>query len=357
VSRYIFDLCTALRQRGHQCAVAGEHGAWRRLFEGADWPWLELPLKGGPVALWRSYRALRRYLAEHPVDLIHTHYRRPALVARQLARRLGVPVLFTLHLTDVPLRGMHRWLTDFGDHTHVVSDDARQWVLREGRVPPERITTIVHGVDPARFPLATPADRPAARHELGLEQDAVVAAFVGRLDHPKNEGWLLDLAAAARQRLPQLRVVLQGEGPHEAGLRQRIAREGLAPVVQLLPFGDPLPLYRAMDALLLPSEREGFPLTVAEAMSVGRPVLRTRAAGTKEAIIEGVTGRSTPIDRAQFLAAALEFLADRDGLARMGAAAAEHARTHLSFTRQVEATISLYRDLATRAKDPQPEGR
>ena len=115
--------------------------------------------------------------------------------------------------------------------------------------------------------------------------------------------------------------------------------------VQLLGHRDPLPIYEAADALLLPSLREGFSLVTAEAMSVGVPVLRTRTSGTGELIVENVTGRSTPIEHDAFVAAAIEFLADPIKLREMGAAGAKHVREHLTFDLQFDRTMAMYRRL------------
>ena len=144
-----------------------------------------------------------------------------------------------------------------------------------------------------------------------------------------------------------MRFVIVGEGPHEAALRAAVAAAGLGGRVALLAGRrDPVPVYHAADALLLPSGREGFSLVCGEAMACGVGVLRTRTAGTTETVVEGVTGRSTPIDRVAFTAAAAGFLADRDALRRMGTAAAAHARAHLTFDRQLRETVALYRRLA-----------
>lgn len=342
LSRYLVDLCTALRGRGHEVTIAGERGAWHDAFERAALPWIDVPMKGGPVALWRTVTALRTWLTSNPVDLIHTHYRRPTLVARRLQHRVSPPVLYTVHLSDLSLAGPRRWLTDFGDHTHVASDEAREWAIRAGRVPAEQITLIPHGVDPLRFPPADEATKAGAKLALGFPRDVRLAAYVGRFDVPKNEEWILDLAQRSRATLPDMRFVLLGEGPHEPELRRRIDAAGLTDRVTLLPRQDPLTLYQAADALLLPSAREGFSLVCAEAMSVGVPVLRTRTAGTAQLIREGITGRSVPIDRDAFLDAALDFLRDVDRLRQMGRAAAEHVRAHFSFDRQIEQTLELY---------------
>src|SRR5438045_244688 len=100
LSRYIFDLSFAMHARGHQVAVAGQRGAWHWLFETAPFPWIDAPLKGGPFALRKATRILNEYLAAHPVDLLHVHYRRSALVARRVQQQghPKLPILYTLHL-------------------------------------------------------------------------------------------------------------------------------------------------------------------------------------------------------------------------------------------------------------------
>jgi glycosyltransferase involved in cell wall biosynthesis len=345
LSRYIFDLCFAMAAKGHQVAVAGQRGAWHWLFETAPFPWIEAPMKGGPLKLRKSAKILNAWIDEHPIDLLHVHYRRCSLVGRQLQKTRDVPMLFTLHLPNLSLRWPWSHLTDFGDHTHAVSTEARQWLVTEAKVPQPLISVIPHGVDPVRFPTINLAAKIAAKEALGLNDSHVVAAYIGRMDSPKNEGWMLDLASASRQQLPNLKVVMVGEGPHEAFLRKRIRRERLEDRVVLLGHRDPMPIYHAADALLLPSQREGFPLVCVEAMSTGIPVLRTRTSGTNAVVVENATGRAVPIDHDAFIKAAIEFLADIPGLRRMGSLAAKHVHTHFTFDRQLADTIDLYRSL------------
>jgi glycosyltransferase involved in cell wall biosynthesis len=345
ISRYIFDLCAAMQAAGHDVAVAGEPGAWHDRFAKAPWPWIDSPLKGGPLTLMRAARGLRKYLAGHPVDLLHCHYRRTTLVARRLQKTFPAPVLYTLHLSHIPLGGPWGWLSNFGDHVHAPSSEGRQWLIDEARVPAERITLIPHGIHAERFPVPDAAARQAARAKLALAQEHVVALYLGRLEDPKNESWLIDLAESSRQSLPALRVLLAGEGPNEGAVKAQIERRGLGDRVRMLGPREPLPLLHAADALLLPSAREGFSYACAEAMCAGVPVLRTRTSGTKELIVEGTTGRSVAIERQAFLRASVEFLSDKADLRRMGVSAAEHIRHNFTFDRQLARTLEMYQSL------------
>ena len=121
----------------------------------------------------------------------------------------------------------------------------------------DRVTLIHHGLDVLKFPLADETTRRAAREKLGVPLDARVAAFVGRFDNPKNERWMVDLAA----RMPNLHVLMKGEGPREAELKDSIARR-MTSTSRAKSSGprNPIDAYQAADALPLPSIREGFSL-------------------------------------------------------------------------------------------------
>ena len=360
LSRYVIDLTRAMRDLGHELTVAGDRGDAHALFERERINWIDIPLKGGLVAFFKSATILKHHLRDHPVDVIHTHYRRATLLARRVQLHAGarrsaavgdarctVPVLYTLHLSHINITGPRRWLTDFGDHTHAPSEDGRQWLLNDARVPDEKITLIPHGVDVARYPVADLEAKRAAKRALRLNPDALVASYVGRFENPKNESWVLDLANATRGQFPNLHFVMVGGGPNEPALRDRVDSQNLHDRVHLFGHRDDTPaLYAATDLLMLPSAREGFSLVCAEAMCVGVPVLRTRTSGVAETVVEHVTGRSVPIDHDAFLNAAVVLLNDRDALARMGAAAARHVREHLTFDRQLSETVALYNRLA-----------
>jgi len=329
ISRYLLDLCPALQERGHEVTIAGERGVWHDAFEQAGISWIDVPTKGGYFDLRRCPRVLRGYCC----DVVHAHYRRAALVGRMLRR----PLLFTLHLTGIPMSPWHRIMTDFGDLTHVPSAAAQRWLVDEAHLNKNRIAVIAHGPDPRKFSPASKKDQLAARQQLDINDDVTVAVYVGRFDEPKNEQWIVDIA----KRCPEVTFVMIGQGPREQALRDCIQIDN----IKLLPYGDPLNVYQACDALLLPSSLEGFSLVCAEAMSVGRAVLRTNTAGTEEMIIENRTGRSTAIDHDVYVDAAVKFLANREELKLMGTAAADHVREHLSFDRQIEQTIALYRKM------------
>jgi glycosyltransferase involved in cell wall biosynthesis len=347
LSRYVFDLSLAMHALGHDVRVVGNRGSGHRMFEGAPFRYIELPLDQGPLQMWRASRSLRTELAQHPADVIHSHYRRTNWIGRRLQDNRRPPLLYTLHLSDMPIT-WRSWLSnDYGDHVHVPAVEGRRWAVEQAGVDAARISLIPHGIHVERYPVAHAEARTAARRAFGVGDDDRVAAYVGRLDVPKNEDWLLDVAERSREAIPNLKILVAGAGPHERAFRSAIVERGLeGRVIAVGERDDPLSVYQAADALLLPSQREGFSLVTAEAMSVGVPVCRTRTAGAAELIVENVTGRTTAIEREAFVSGAIEFLRDGEGLARMSPAATAHIRQHFTFARQLQQTLELYRRLA-----------
>src|SRR5205085_2920414 len=127
LSRYVLDMMAAMQARGHEVHVAGDTGAWIGRFPTSQYT--KIPLKAGFSGFRQSIKQVRELLKRQPADLIHTHYRRATLLARRL--KIDLPVLYTLHLSHLSLRWPKRWLSDWGDHTHVASSDARDWLIND----------------------------------------------------------------------------------------------------------------------------------------------------------------------------------------------------------------------------------
>ena len=247
-------------------------------------------------------------------DVVHSHYWLSGQVGWLARDRWGVPLVHTAHtlarvknaaLADGdPPEPMVRVIGE--DQVVAESDrlvcntdiEARELVDLYG-ADPARIVTIPPGVDLARF---RPGDRAAARRTLAIAPDAVVLAFVGRIQPLKAPDVVLHAAAALLAREPSLRarlVVLVAGGPSGSGLAeptglQRLAsRLGLDDVVRFLP---PQPahglatVFRAADVVAVPSHNESFGLVALEAQACGTPVVAARVGGLPVAVADGVSG-------------------------------------------------------------------
>jgi starch synthase len=203
-------------------------------------------------------------------------------------------------------------------------------------VPPEKLARIPNPIDVSVW---RPRDRRTARAELGIESDARVVAWHGRIaiDH-KGLDVLLDAwGELNRSQMSDLRLVLIGAGQDSAQLDRIIAEKGLAGVMRLdRVVHDPVVLSRhlsAADVYVFPSRHEGFPVAPIEAMACGLPVVATDVAGVREILGIGQTAAGMVVPRLDppALAAGLARLLEDDALRRsLGERARERAQGNFS---------------------------
>jgi teichuronic acid biosynthesis glycosyltransferase TuaC len=232
-------------------------------------------------------------------DVLDAHFAWPdgAAAARlrdDLSAALGrrVPLVVTARGTDLNypdrppavVRQLRAALAE-ADHVVCVAEALRREALALG-VPPAKVSTLRNGVDGRRF---TPGDRGAARARLGLPADRRVLLCVGHLEARKGQHLLLPALAAAFPAGSRPLLVLVGDGPDAQALQGLAGALQLGGDVRLAGAVQPDALpdwYRAADALVLPSLREGWPNVVLEALACGTPVLATAVWGTPE-ILDG----------------------------------------------------------------------
>lgn len=241
--------------------------------------WPGLSQRRQAAAMAAGARAAVAALAANERIVLDAHYLWPdGVAAAQLAQELGVPFTLTARGTDLNLIANDPVIAE-----RIAEASARAFACAAvsaalgdrfaavSGLPRSRITDVRNGVDLERF---HPGDRAAARRTLGLPGEGRIVLGVGRLVSAKG----FHLAAQALAALPaDVRLVLVGEGPE----RGAIAATGAARVRLLGPLPpDRVALaYRAADVLVLPSEREGWPNVITEALASGLPVVATRVGG------------------------------------------------------------------------------
>jgi glycosyltransferase involved in cell wall biosynthesis len=284
--------------------------------------------------------ALAARRAGRRADLVHAHWWFPGGV-QALAARTGLPLVTTLHGTDVrlardrPAAGLAcaRVLRASARVTAVSGWLAAQAAtFAPGLAAPVAVAPMP--VDDRAFSPG-PGDRP--RDEL---------LFVGRLDRQKGAEValralaLLDGPAAG---LP-LRVV--GGGPEETALRRLAGELGVAGRVRWdghLSQADLAGRYRRAAALLVPGRDEGLGLVAVEGQLSGAPVVAAASGGLLDVVADGRTGRTFPPGEPGALARAVEStLADRDATARMAKAAREQAAARFGPAGAARAYAAVY---------------
>lgn len=258
--------------------------------------YFHLPKMGMPIApllmamsLRGTMRRLRESFGPYVLD---AHFLYPdGVAACLLGEWLQLPVVMTARGSDVMQFGEYRlprqwirWAAQRARKIVTVSDALRQNLMQLG-VAGESILTLRNGVDLEVF---RPVDRDMAREKISTGGPLLLS--VGNLIDLKGH----DLAILAMPDLPDVKLLIIGEGPAESALRRLAHALGVESRVRFIGHvaqADLANYYSAADALVLASEREGMPNVVLECLACGTPVIASRVGGIPEVISNPVAGR------------------------------------------------------------------
>jgi glycosyltransferase involved in cell wall biosynthesis len=237
------------------------------------------------------------------------------------------------------LRRVQRWYTQAASKVIAPSHYSASLVLGWG-IDPAKVQVIYNALDP----LPDLPSHEMARAQLGLNGPLVVT--VARLTPWKGVAGLIRVVNKLRTALPQLKLIVVGDGPERAALEREAAPFGEAVTFTGAQPPEQVGVYlRAADVFALFSTYEGLPHTVLEAMQVGTPVVVSDAGGNREVVTQGETGWMVKTGDENALAAALrEALQDRTLAARQ-AEAALAGLDRFSWARLVEGYQSALRAL------------
>lgn len=248
-----------------------------------------LPLLTRPFNGWLCARTLHAPLREFAPDVVLSYWLYPdAFGAMHAARRARLPLVVgargsDLRVRDAVSRRLTRPVLHAAKRILVVSEDLGRVAERDYDADPARIRAIPNGCDATIF---HPRDRNEARAALGIDADAELVVYVGRLVPEKGLRELLDAMATLAAQRPKLQLALVGEGPMRAELDAKVAAD---PTLRVhLPGAQgPHEVARwmaASDLVTLPSYSEGHPNVLVEALACGRPVVATPVGGIPEVV-------------------------------------------------------------------------
>ncbi|HEX8916672.1 MAG TPA: glycosyltransferase [Humisphaera sp.] len=308
----------------------------------------------------RTTGHLRRALAPYRLDLLHAHFAVDAVYAVPLARRLGVPLVTTLHGFDVTrstgsmIRSMRPalvnavlWRRSVKRATArflCVSDFIRRAAVARG-FPPDKLVVHYIGIDTAA--LAPP---PAA------SRDPALVVHVARLVEKKGTRVLLQaFARLAGPRGRAARLVVVGDGPLRPALERAAADLGVAHRVSFLgsrPNAEVHDLFRRATLVAVPSvpsatgDAEGLPIVILEAQALGAPVVASDSGGIAEAVRDGRTGFLTRPHDADALSDRISAILESPDLAdRLSRGARANVEREFDVRRQCQKLEGIYDDV------------
>lgn len=249
-----------------------------------------------------AYRQLRKLLEQEHYDVIVCNTPVGGILTRLAAResrKNGTKVIYIAH-------GFHfykgasktNWLLYYPlekemarlcDAVVTINEEDYRFAKKHFPGKVERIHGV--GVREDRYHPATVEEQAEMRRKEGLAEDDFVVICTGELNENKNQKTLIAAAAILKDQIPNLKVLLAGNGPKEQKLRDQIASEHMEDIITLLGYRTDLEnLVPAVDVVVSCSKREGLGLNVIEAMLCKKPVVAAVNRGHMELVEAGVTG-------------------------------------------------------------------
>lgn len=263
-----------------------------------------------------GFNRLRTLIRRDGVQVIQTHLPHPNFWGLALSMRGVCSAVATIHNNKEFSYGSERSFRGSLRHlayrtivkrcaaTIAVSDQVRdsfreELGLSEGQSV--RLVSVPNGVEVP--PLVSPEEKLAGKTALGLDGDRVVGLAVGRACEQKNFKDLVPVMGLLRDKGVPVTMVIAGDGPDLADLKERIGAAGLEENIRTLGNVTNIPDYlTAADIFLMPSLWEGLPLALLEAMAAGLPVVGNAIDGLTDVVEEGKVGHLVPSGDFQLMA-------------------------------------------------------
>ena len=258
--------------------------------------------------------ALLKVIDRKQIDILHLHGYGATTFGRLAGGMRGLPTILHEHanLTDTPWfqKIADAALEPVTDIAIAVSRSTADFVIHARKIPPEKVKVVYLGVPLEEFSRRRSAQEiESARAELGIAPGDFAIGTVTRLHDSKGNSYLVDAARLVLDSRPQARFFIVGEGPLRPALEQQARALGIEDRFTFAGFAKDVPrVVSAFDVSVFPSLWEGTPLTVFEALAMGKPIVATDADGLVDVLTAERDAIIVPKRNARALA---------DGLIRM----------------------------------------
>ena len=217
---HVLELSKSLKRMGVDVHVVSNGGVYVKELEDCGIKHYKVPLHNRQfINMFSSYRALRDIIKKNDFRLVHAHARIPAFICGILQKRLPFKLVTTAHF-DFSVRFPFNLLSNWGDRTLAVSNDIKDYLLKNYKVDEKNISLTVNGIDTDKF---FPGDGDEIlRTELKLKQTSKKIVSVSRLDTvPAIPVYALLDIAEELYILYDVEILIVGDGDEAANLRKK----------------------------------------------------------------------------------------------------------------------------------------
>ena len=261
-----------------------------------------------------AYKNLKKIISQNDYDLIVCNTPVGGIITRLAARnsrKKGTKVVYIAH-------GFHfykgaskkKWavfypiekiFARFCDIVITINEEDFKLAKNRFKTDVRHIHGI--GVDEKRYHCVSEDDKKSLRNAIDLNNEDFVILCTGELNQNKNQTQLIKAAANLIDKIPNLKILLAGNGPKQRELLSEIEKFGLGDTVKLLGYRTDIEnIVPVVDLVVSCSRREGMPLNIIEAMLCKKPIVATYNRGHNELIKDGVNGYLVSPDKPEDLA-------------------------------------------------------
>jgi glycosyltransferase involved in cell wall biosynthesis len=294
--------------------------------------------------------ALLKVIDRKKIDILHLHGYGATTFGRVAGAMRRLPTIVHEHanLTDTPWfqKIADAVLEPVTDIAIAVSQSTADFVIKARQIPANKVKVVYLGVPLEEFSRPRSDDEVrSGRAELGIAPDDFAIGTVTRLHDSKGNSYLVDAARLVLNERPRARFFIVGEGPLREALEQQARALNLGDRFAFAGFAKDVPrVVSAFDISVFPSLWEGTPLTVFEALAMGKAIVATDADGLVDVLTNELDAVIVPKRNARALADGLIRVIDEPQTReRLRAAAYETGKKYdiAAFVRKMEQLYDL----------------
>ncbi|MFH1355269.1 MAG: glycosyltransferase family 4 protein [Candidatus Omnitrophota bacterium] len=345
ITSYLLTLSNGLIKRGHNLYVASSAGELLPKFTKSGVNFIRIPIRTkneiSPKIIASACK-LKSVIRREKIDLVHSHSRTTQVLGVLLHKFCALPHISTCH-GFFKVRFSRRLFPCWGQKVIAISESVRNHLIVDFKVSERDIIVIHNGIDLERFSGAGIQERAEKKREFGLG-DGPVVGIVARLADIKGHLYLIRAMKQVLERLPDVQLLIVGEGRMHKKLIDLNKALGIEDSVKFIPrLSDTRDAFSVIDIFAMPSLKEGLGLSIMEAMASGLPVVACAVGGITSLINNQVNGLLVePANVDQLAKALLELLTDSPRAKSLGLAASDFVRKNFSQEKMAELTERVY---------------
>jgi len=350
ITTYIYLLGRGLDRSRYELSVFSSGGEMENKLEEVGIKTYASPFRTKSELSPKLYFAipeLIKIIKREQIDLLHAHTRVTQVMAWWIQKITGVPYISTCH-GFYKRRIGRRLLPAWGDRVVAISPPVADSLINDFEVPQKQVKTILNAIDVENLETLTQQKNVASIiSEYNLHSTKPTLGIVARVVRDKGHEYLLHATAELLKRYPDLKLLIVGEGPYLAEIKKLSNRLKMdRNVIFLGNLKDVTKALAVIDIFILPAVwREGFGLSIVEAMALKKPVVVTNIWALNSLVRNRMNGLLVrPKDVAELTNAIAELIEDRQLRLKIGASAYQTVKNEFSIERMAREFGELYEE-------------